>query len=156
MTAMKNYMDKFESPEDFIKFQITANMGTNNVIDKIYLAEIARSKGVKVVSKMTKLDIYNALREKISLEEIMLCCGGIGVSSYSFQLKFDITNDEVKRMARLGYIQVTGSERFRAYGKYRNADTYSVFDYFRLTKEEVHDWLVANPKGTRRKKKLSP
>lgn len=155
MTAMKNYMDKFESPEDFIRFQITANMGKNYVVDKIYLAELARSKGVKVVSKMTKLDIYNALKEKISSEEIMLCCG-IGVSSYSFQLKFDITNDEVKRMERLGYIQITGSERFRAYGKYRNADTYSVFDYFSLTKEEVHDWLIANPKGTRRNKNLSP
>ncbi|MDE5772196.1 MAG: hypothetical protein K2I06_11325, partial [Ruminococcus sp.] len=53
---------------------------------------------------------------------------------------------------RTHVIQITGKEQFRAYGKYCYADIYSVFDYFRLTKEDIHTWLAENPKGTRKSK----
>lgn len=147
-----NYMDKFKTPDDFICFQITSH---NGVISKCGLIEFARNNGIKVNSKMKMIDIYNAIRNVITLDELLdgLELHNLGVSSFFFQLKFDVTHDEVKRMARLGFIQVTGIDCFRMYGKNFKCDLYSVFDYFRLTKDEVHQFLTSNPKGTRKKKK---
>lgn len=152
MNKKVNYMDNFKTSEEYIRHQINANRGTQNVIRKSDLAKIARLYDIDVnENKMTKDDIYLMLRDKISVKTLANECIHLGVNSFAFQQKFDITHDEVKRMARLGFIEITGSERFRAYGKYRYADLYSVFDYFRLTQDEVKQWLSANPKGTRSK-----
>ncbi len=146
----KTFMDQFHSPEEYIRHEICANRGTQNVIDKSDLASLVRSFGIEVnEKKMSKEDIYLLLCEKLSVEEIAEHCLHLGVSSYSFQQKFGITNAEIKRMARCGFIKVTGSQRIRLYGKYRNADLYSIFDYFRLTKDGANAWLEAHPKRTR-------
>lgn len=146
----QNYMDQFKSPKEFIQHEICSNRGSQNVIKKSDLTVLVRSFGIEVDErKMTKADMYLLLKDAISIEKIANHCLHLGVSSYSFQQKFDVTNAEVKRMARLGFIQVTGSKRIRMYGKYRNADLYSIFDYFRLTKNEVGAWLVSHPKGSR-------
>lgn len=148
----ENYMDKFKTPEEFICHRITSR---NGVISKDGLIKFALNNGIKVNSKMKMLDIYNAVRRVITLEDMLngLKLRGLGVNSYSFQLKFNVTHDEVKRMARLGFIQITGTEYFRMYRKDCKCDLYSVFDYFRLTEDDVHQFLVSNPKGTRKKKK---
>ncbi len=140
-------MDRFKTAEEYIRYEIISNKGTQNVIDKDKLIQLANSKGIEIKTEMKKGDIYTLLRGKISLEDIVARCEHLGVSSYSFQIKFEITHQEVKRMARLGIIQITGKERFRANGKYRYADLYSVFDYFRLIREDVHNWLAENQKG---------
>ncbi len=149
----ENFMDRFNSPEEFIRYEICANKGTQNVVDKADLAALIRSFGFEIDErKLTKADMYLLLKDAISIEEIADHCLHLGVSTYCFQQKFGIAHDEVKRMARLGFLKVTGSVRFRMYGKYRHADVYSVFDYFRLTKDEVAVWLKSHPKGTRTRK----
>ncbi|MCM1230031.1 MAG: hypothetical protein NC489_07860 [Ruminococcus flavefaciens] len=145
-----NYMDYFSSPEEFIRVHTTSR-SKYSVIDKddlIWIAE--QSYGITADKKMTSSQILDMILEKTSLEEFSEHLD-YGVRSNSFQQKFDISHDEVKRMARLGFIQVTGSMRVRLYGKWRNVNLYSVFDYFRLTKEAVHKWLEENPKGTKKK-----
>ncbi len=151
----ENYMDYFKSPEDYIFCMTTSRSQSACAVSKDCLFSYAASCGTELTKRMTKKDIFTALKEKVSLEDIAYDLG-IGVSSKSFQIKFDISHNEVKRMARLGFIQITGTEQFRAYKKWCYADIYSVFDYFRLTKEDVHTWLAENPKGTRKSKKLSP
>lgn len=148
----KNFMDNFKTPEEFIRFQLTCH---NALIYKKDLVKFARDNGARVNSRMKSLEVYNAVRDVMTLEELLdrLQLAGMGVSSYSFQLKFNVTHEEVRRMARLGFIEITGKSRFTAYGKLCTADLYSVFDYFRLTKEEVHGFLALNPKGTRKNKK---
>lgn len=152
---VENYMDYYSSPEEFIRVLCTSR-SEYSIIDKDGLMEIAANDfSISVNRKMTKSQIYELILEKASLEEFadMLCC--CGVRSVAFQQKFDISHQEVKRMVRLGYIKVTGAERIRLYGKHCYVDLYSVFDYFRLTKEEVHKWLEANPKGTKKAKSVS-
>lgn len=144
-------MDYFQSPEDYILCMLTSRSQSSNAVPKEVLVSYACSQGIEVTRSMTKKDIFIELKEKISLEDIALDLS-IGVSSGSFQMKFGLSHNEVKRMARLGFIQITGKEQFRAYGKYCYADIYSVFDYFRLTKKDVHKWLEENPKGTRKSK----
>lgn len=151
----ENYMDYYSSPEEFIRVLCTSR-SEYSIIDKNGLMEIAANDfGISVNWKMTKSQIYELILEKASLEEFadMLCC--CGVRSGAFQQKFVISHQEVKRMAHLGFIRITGHERVRFYGKYNYVDLYSVFDYFRLTKEEVHKWLEANPKGTKKAKSVS-
>lgn len=149
----ENYMDQFNSPEEFIR-QICANRGTQNVIDKDGLVALARSFSIEVdEKKLTKDEIYLRMRKSVSVEDIVAHCQHIGVSSFGFQQKFGITHEEVKRMARFGFIKVTGSQRIRLYGKYRNTDLYSVFDYFRLSQEDVDEWLRMHPKGARQNKR---
>lgn len=75
----------------------------------------------------------------------------VGVSSFNFQLKFDIDHTTVKRLARAGVIHVVAQKRFRAYGRYNYANLYSPWDYFRLTREEVQNWLEEHPVRKRRK-----
>lgn len=149
---MNNYMDYFNSPEEFIRVLVTSR-SKYSVIHRDGLIWIAEHfYGIEISRNTTKSKILDLILEKTSLEEFTehLNCG---VRSGSFQQKFGIDHKDVKRMARLGFIQVTGSERVKLYGKYCDVDLYSVFDYFRLTKEAVAKWLAENPKGTKQQPK---
>ncbi|MDE5771944.1 MAG: hypothetical protein K2I06_10030, partial [Ruminococcus sp.] len=99
-----NYMDYFKSPEDYIVCMLTSRSKSQNAVPKEVLVSYAYSQGIKVTRSMTKKDIFMALKEKNSLKDIALELS-IGVSSNSFQMKFGLSHNEVKRMARLGFIQ---------------------------------------------------
>ncbi len=145
---MSDYMDCFKSPEEFIHVLVTSR-SKYSVINRDGLIHIAKHfYGIEIGRNTTKSKILDLILEKTSLEEFTghLNCG---VRSGSFQQKFGVDHKDVKRMARLGFIQVTGSERVRLYDKYCDVDLYSVFDYFLLTKEAVDKWLAENPKGTK-------
>ena len=146
---IKPLYEKFPTPYDYIKRQIVANKGTQNSIMKDKLIELAKKNGVLVEKSDTKEMIFVNLVEKMPLEDIVAECN-IGIGSFAFQQKFGITGADVKKMAEKGFIKVTGKEYFRAYGQSLYANLYSVFDYYRLTSDEVHKWLQAN---TRKKKR---
>lgn len=147
---VKNYMDQFTSPEDFIRHQICRNKGTQNLMDKSVMIALAQTNGAEVNDKMTKEELYAQLRKVVPLEEIAAECEHLGVASISYQRKFGITNTQLRSMAKSGFIQITGTERFRSYGAYREANLYSVFDYFRLTQADVDTWLQAHKSAHRK------
>jgi len=137
MESKENYMDRFSTPEEFIRAEILANRGSNNIVDKAVLLEAVGWKAPEGedLSKLSKAQLFDRLVE---------LCGNtvytmfpVGVTSYSFQLKFSITHKDVLKLAKAGVLTVTGERKFRKYGKYLYAKTYSAFDYFRLTPEEV-------------------
>lgn len=142
-----SYIDNYSSPEEFIRKMITANMGTDSLMYKHDMIKLAESKGLfspkKALKAMNKDELYDLLLGSMTAEELALHAH-IGISSYEYQQRFDIDNSDVKFMASHGFISVTGKRLFRAYGKYHYADLYSCFDYFRLTKEDVWEWLNAN------------
>ena len=139
-----------KTPEEMIITLIDQNRGTRNFIDKGRLIELALENGIEDVSdKMYKKDIAIALAEKIGYPELAKLAS-VGVSSYEMQKKFGITNNEVKKMAKGGFITVVGTESFRMYGKTCHANIYSPYDYFK-SEEEVISWLVEHSKGVRRK-----
>ena len=137
----ENYMDRFETPEEFIRSEILANRGSNNIVDKSVLLEAVGWKALEGedLSKLSKAQLFDRLVE---------LCGNtvytmfpVGVSSFSFQLRFGITHKDVLKLAKAGVITVTGERKFRKYGKYLYAKLYSAFDYFRLTREEIQKAL---------------
>lgn len=140
----------YNTPEEMIITLIDQNRGTHNFIDKSRLIELALENGIEDVSdKMYKKDIAIALAEKIGYPELAKLAS-VGVSASQMQKKFGITNAEVKKMAKGGFITVVGTESFRMYGKTCHADLYSPYDYFK-SEEDVINWLVEHPKGVRRK-----
>ncbi len=140
----ENYMDCFSTPEEFIRAEVLANRGTQNIISKQELYEMVafhpRTPKESSFEKMSKEELLDKLVEwdGVKVYEQFEC----GVSSRSFQLKFGIEHKDVLKMAKAGFISVTGEYRFRKFGKYLYAKTYSPYDYFRLTPEEVHTWLL--------------
>lgn len=144
MANKENFMDKYSSPEEFIRAEVIANRGTKNVMDKEDLLNLLATTPdySDDFEKKTKAEIYDKLLAVMGKELYGFIPAG--VSSWAFQMKFGITNYDVRKMAKHGLIKVTGKSEFRQYGRYCIADTYSPFDYFRLTTEEVHTWLAAH------------
>lgn len=138
-----------KTPEEMIITLINQNRGTHNFINKGELIKLAIEKGVDASDKMDKKEIAIAIAEKIGYSELANIAS-IGVSSYEMQKKFGITNNEVKKMEKGGFITVVGTESFRMYGKTHQANLYSPYDYFK-SEEDVINWLVEHPKGVRRK-----
>ena len=142
---MVNYMDKFDTPEAFIRAEIIANRGTKNVINKSCLLHMVEDKDTaenRGYAKMSKAQLFDLLVERMGPEAYAMF--PVGVNSRCFQLKFGIGHKDVLKMAQKGFIATTGEVRFRLYGRYCYAKTYSPYDYFRLTAEEVHSWLAEN------------
>lgn len=146
MESNRNFMDCYLSPDEYIRAEICANRGPQNVMQKDTLLYLLEAAHMKADPKATKGELYDQLRKEMTVEEIAARCKHLGVSSRSWQLKFGISNDDVRYMALAGYITVTGKVRFRGWGRMQEAPLYSVFDYFRLSKEDVQQWLLDNPR----------
>ena len=132
---------KYKTPEEIIIGKISENRGTKNFINKYELIKLALENGVEDVSdKIDKRIIATKVAEKIGYYELAVKAN-VGVSSYELQKKFGITNNEIKKMAKGGFITVVGKEQFRLYGKTRYANLYSPYDYFK-SEEDVINWLV--------------
>lgn len=129
----------YKTPEEMIITLISQNRGTKNFIQKSELIEIAIDNGLEVNDKMDKKDIAVAFAKQIGYAELAKLAA-VGVSSYDLQKKFGITNNEVKKMAREGFITIVGTESFRMYGKTHHANIYSPYDYFK-SEEEILNWL---------------
>lgn len=137
----ENYMDRFESPEEFIRSEILANRGSNNIVDKavLLIAACQKSKEDEDLSKLSKAELFDRIVEQYGNAAYTMF--PVGVTSFSFQVKFGITHKEVLQLAKTGVLTVTGERKFRKYGKYLYTKVYSAFDYFRLTPDEVHKHL---------------
>lgn len=140
---MKNYMDQFNSPEMFIRHEVLANRGVKNVIDKSELLKMVVAQDSSTdVTTFTKGQLFDRLIELKGAEAYTLF--DVGVGSNSFQEKFGISHKDVLLMAKKGFLKATGSVEFRLYGKNRTAKTYSPYQYYQLTVDEVHQWLELN------------
>lgn len=141
MDSKQNYMDRFETPEEFIRAEILANRGSNNIVDKAELLEVADLKADmgEDLSKLSKAELFDKIVEQYGNAAYTMF--PVGVTSYCFQLKFGITHKKVLDLARAGVLTVTGERLFHKWGRYCVAKTYSAFDYFRLTPEEIREAL---------------
>lgn len=115
---MENYMDKYTSPEEFIRAEVVANRGTDSIVTKDLLIDKIRSTALEPdenLDKMTKVQLFDLLVELIGKKAYTVF--PVGVTSIAYQLKFGIEHKDVKKMEKAGLITVTGHRRFRAFGK---------------------------------------
>ena len=120
------------------------NRGTQNFFSKERLAELVQQRGLEAPEKASKAELYDLLASVCSPEELEEL-GGMGLPSSDWQHRFDIVGHEVKKLARMGVIRRTGTERFRRFGRYLNGPLYSVVDFFRLTQEDI--WKAVEVKS---------
>ncbi len=145
---MENWIDlRFASAEDFIKFAICSR--AKPVIRKDKLLRMGESGGIEFPRNATKQEVLQALLDNnVTLEEIIK--GElIGIGSIEFQKKFGISNRDVQRLAKAGFLKILAHKIVRFYGKCRKVPLYDAYQYFELTPEEVHAELA---KCRRRKK----
>ena len=64
------------------------------------------------------------------------------MTAYTWQKKFDITEEQIEYLERNGYISVTGVIGLRSEGDgYFTVPLYSISDYFRLSVKDVKEYL---------------
>ncbi len=147
----ENYMSRFQSPEEFIRVEVTANRGTKSIVTKADLIwdVIRYTPPVKPLDKLSKEQLFDLLVSGLGDKAYRLY--PVGVSSIYWQHKFGITHKDVLKMAKAGFISATGEIEFRLYGRTCFAKTYSPWDFFRLTPERVHAWLADHASKKRKK-----
>lgn len=145
---MENFMDKYRTPEEFIREEILKNRGTECVVFKADLIAELEVLTDKDLTNLSKGQLFDMLVEKKGKDAYTMF--PVGVASISFQIKFDIDHTAVKRLMQGGVIKVTGKRRFRKYGRNCYADLYSPYDYFQLSRDEIHSWLEAHPPKKRK------
>lgn len=126
--------------EAFVCRQICSNRGTDNVVMKTALIDLAERYHISVTPKMTKEEIYLQLREQLYLKDILAVCN-IGVKSIDVQQLFGITHRELKKLEESGFLRVSGKRRFCAYGRNIYVPLYDAIQVYSLTPEAVHDEL---------------
>lgn len=143
--------EEFKTAEEYLDWLFLSNRGTQSFIKKDDLKRLATFYKLSFKDNATKEELYTLILSCITHKEL---AGkfNVGVSSYEYQHKFNISGEEVKRLERLGFISVTGSQRFHAYGKYQHAPLYDAFEFYSLTLDNVREFLNHNPKGTRKNK----
>lgn len=125
-----------DTPETVLRALALQNRGSQNFFQKDKLSELVRSRGLEIPEKPSNAELYDLLATVCPAEELEEL-GGMGLPSLDWQQRFHITGPQVRRLARLGLMRRTGTERFRRFGRYLNGPLYSVVDFFRLTEEEI-------------------
>lgn len=144
--------EEFKTAEEYLDWLFLGNRGTQSFVQKDDLKRLAESYNLSFKTNATKEELYTLILSCVTHKELA-CKFKAGVSSYEYQHKFNISGDEVKRLARLGFVSITGRQRFRAYGKYQYAPLYDVFEFYSLTPNYVQEILKQNPKGIRKNNK---
>lgn len=134
----------YATPEDYIRGMILTEHSVQKQ-ELVKMVALATGRKEADLAQQTKTQLIDTLIEVCGPE--CLRQFPVGVPSIDWQRKFDITNQDVKRMAEKGFLTVTGSEEFAMYGKTRRADTYSPYQFYTLTRKEIHQWLKADRRG---------
>ncbi|MBP3761259.1 MAG: hypothetical protein J6I55_07300 [Ruminococcus sp.] len=146
-TKKENYMNKYKTPEEFIYNAITVNRGNKSdclltkkrMIDLLREHKIFIQKNIKI-NYIKKSQLLEILLKKASYKELSKY---VGVRSYCFEDKFNITENEIEYLRKKGIIHTTiiqeGRNIYKTYSK--TFYLYDVYDYFNLTKEEINNFL---------------
>ena len=146
--AEENFMDQFDSPEDFIRHQILSR-GNFSTLDKKKMYRLIREHNIEFTIKKNgleytkKKDMFDALLTSLSFRDL---ASYVGVLRKSFCVKFDITIDEFQTLVRDGLIHKTHSftsvkNPYSANPIWSKWDWYNVYDYFDLTRDIVQKAL---------------
>lgn len=105
--------------------------------------------GLEYDKKLGKDDLFDLLIEKGCTYEKLAEFFGVGVSSQVYQSSFGIEHQDIKRLEKHGVLKVVGQYRFRSFGKYMYAPLYDIYQFARMTDEDMQKLLEEYPKGKR-------
>ena len=129
-----NYFDREVTVEEYVKS----------------LYEMCQERGIPCKKSLPKEEFWNFLMEDgVTCEEM---AKHVGVSSQVYQKAFGISHQDVKRLERHGVLKVVSHYQYRAFGDYHLAPLYDVYQFGRMTDEDMQKLLEEYPKGKRVKK----
>lgn len=133
------YFDKEINIEDFVRAELPKNGGAQNVCFKDNLIVLCTAIGIDEAAcdRMKKRELLDMLLDNGKTYEELAKKFGVGVSSQVYQKTFGITHQEIKKLEKEKLLSVVGEYRFRAYGKYKYAPLYCVYEYANMTDEDM-------------------
>ena len=141
-----HYFDSDLTVEDYIRKEILKNVGTQNIAMKSDLENLCAELKIEINKKTTKDEMLDMIIESGYSYENIASTFGVGVSSQVYQKAFNITHQDIKRLEKHGVLEVVGSFRFRAFGKYNYAPLYDIYQYARMSDEDMKKLLEEYPK----------
>lgn len=146
------YMDSFDTPEAYIKYQACKNTTSKSRITKYDLQKLCDRYGEKYSTVTSKEQLFDLIVPMhISFYDFAEMYD-IGIASIELQKKFDISGDTIRYFARLSLIDVVGQQEYTDKdGNKRKANLYDTYAYYRLTTDKIRKWLKALPKQENRK-----
>lgn len=135
-----NFTNK--TSEEIIRELILQNRGTHNFLQMRDMVDLAKAARIEVPKNIKKPELYDLLLTVYTPAELAET-GGVGLLNYHFREKLGLSTREVEQMTKDGLIHEAGRDQIRIGGILRYAPLYSVFDYCRLTKEDVERWRKA-------------
>lgn len=147
------FYEECKTPYEYIKKAALSNRGADSIVKKAELLRLCKMLDINNIDEnSSKEALIDSLTQSLGVKGFAEAFyhNGLGVSSFEYQHKFNISGDEVKRLERLGFIHCVGLKEFRKYGKHLKAPVYDVFEFYSLEPEKVKWFLDVNPKGTRK------
>lgn len=147
------YFDRDMTVEEYVRMEICKNGGTQSVVFKDQLQKACEAMELEFDKKLGKDGLFDLLVENGCSHEELAERYGVGVSSQIYQQTFGITHTDVKRLEKHGALKKVGEYRFRAFGDYKYAALYDIYQFGRMTDENMKKLLQEYPKGKRVTKK---
>lgn len=140
------YFEREVTVEQYVREEALRHQGGNSVSkDELYAK--CKEKGIKCKRSLSKAQCFDLLVENgVSYEEL---AQKIGVSSQVYQDSFGISHKDVKRLEKHGVIKISGQYEFSAFGKKQFAPLYDVYQFCRMSDDDMKKILEKYPKGKR-------
>lgn len=136
-----NFWGENLSVDEYVKAEICKNAGTQSLAFKEQLVLLCNSAGIECDEKKKKEEVFEQLINNGFEYKQLAEMFGVGVSSQVYQVTFNITHKDVKRLEKKGILKKVGRYRFRAFGRYNYAPLYDVYQYAQMTDEAMGDML---------------
>lgn len=131
------YFDNEMSVDELIKIQIVKNAGTHSFVFKEDLIEECTSRKIEFKKTSGKEQLLELLINNGVTYEELAKKYKIGISSKGYQETLGITHKQVKKLEKNKIINVVGSYKFRAYGKYLDAPLYDAYQLASIPEDEI-------------------
>lgn len=140
-----HYFDSEMTIEDYVKKEICKNDGGQSVAFKDDLIRLCESHKIPYKKKMSKDVLFDLLIENEISHKSLAASFSVGVSSQTYQKAFGISHNDVKRLEKHGELEVVGTYRYRAFGKYLYAPVYDIYQYGKMTDDDMRILLEKYP-----------
>ena len=137
------YINEFETPEQYIKHQICKNNTNNTKVQKYELMKLCDRYGEKYSKTATsKEQLFDlVVPAHLSYYEVAKMYH-IGIPSISIQKKFSISGDTIRLFAKNELIDIVGRQEYTDKdGNIKKANLYDTFAYYTLTPSKIRKWV---------------
>lgn len=145
MRTIKHF-DRELTVEEYIRYQLCKNVGTDNLVPKKDLVDRCRKLKLPVATSMTKSDLIDALIRAGATWAQLAADYGVGITTFDYQREFGIDHKTVKALEHRGLLTVVGKYRFDGWTKKSYAPLYDIYQFAEMTADQMQELVDQLPK----------